>query len=216
MFKDRIDAGKKLTGALEKYNGEGVVVYALPRGGVVLGAEVARVLHTPLDLVIPRKIGHPLNPEYAICAVTESGELICNEEERATIDKEWLKEAIEKEKREAKRRRETYLGLGKPNLRVYETLRLKGKTAIIVDDGVATGLTIRAAIKDIRVKNPKKLVVAVPVVPKDVAEILRKESDELVALEIPEHYLGAVGAYYCGFGQVEDEEVIKLLSRSTK
>lgn len=208
MFEDRAEAGKKLADELKlkKYQGESVVIYALPRGGVVLGYEIARVLGAPLDLVIPRKIGHPFNPEYAICAVAESGELICDEREKAAADPKWLEAEVNREKAEAKRRREAYFRDVQLDID-----SLYGKTAIIVDDGVATGLTIRAAIRDIKRKNPKRLVVAVPVVPKDTAAALFREADELVALEIPDRYAGAVGAYYRDFKQVEDAEVIRLL-----
>lgn len=204
MFKNRTDAGIKLAAALQHYKGMDAVVYALPRGGVVLGVEIAKALKLPLDLVIPRKIGHPHNPEYAICAVTEHGELLCNEAERRAVDPAWLKQAVEKEIQEATRRRETYLK-GRPSVAV------EGKTAIIVDDGIATGLTMRAAIKDLRARHPAKVVVAIPVCPADTAEVLRREADELVVLDIPLVYLGAVGAYYQDFPQVSDEEVIEFL-----
>src|SRR3989344_2654675 len=110
MFKDRNEAGKLLAGKLNKYIGKDVVVYALPRGGVVIGNEIVKILHAPLDLVITRKIGHPTNPEYAICAVSESGEIECDEEERKRVGMTWIREEGERQIGEAKRRREKYLG----------------------------------------------------------------------------------------------------------
>jgi len=208
-FLDRADAGKQLAEKLENYKGEDIVIYALPRGGVVLGYEVAKALGAPLGLVITRKIGHPHNPEYAVCAVTEDGALTCNESEKRTLDPKWLSLRVEEEKKEAKRRHDVYLKNQAP-------LDPKGKTAVIVDDGVATGLTLRAAIRDIKQKNPKEIIVAVPVAPGDVADELKKEVDEFVALDIPSFYLGAVGAYYENFTQVEDEEVIDLLEKLRK
>jgi putative phosphoribosyl transferase len=205
MFSDRAEAGKKLAQALKGYQGQDVVVYALPRGGVVLGIEVAKALNAPLDLVLPRKIGHPFHPEYAICAVTESGQLVCNETEKSSIDQAWLKLEVIKEQAEAKRRRNVYL-------KNKSLVSVRGKIAIIVDDGVATGLTLRAGIKDVKSKKPSQVVLAVPVCPKDIAQILRQESDKLVALNIPDFYLGAVGSYYHHFDQVKDEEVINTLN----
>ena len=103
-FRDRADAGKRLAQALKKYQNQDGVVYALPRGGVVLGAEVARALDMPLDLLIPRKIGHPLQPEYAICAVVENGEMVCNQREVARVDPQWFRQEVESERNEARRR----------------------------------------------------------------------------------------------------------------
>src|SRR3989344_1657662 len=142
-FKDRADAGRKLAHALNKFKGRQGVVYALPRGGVVLGVEIAQALHMPLDLVIPRKIGHPISPEYAIGAVVENGEKVCNEMEVARIDPEWFRREVERERQEARRRRELYLGGREP-------APVEGKTAIIVDDGIATGLTMEVAIRDVK------------------------------------------------------------------
>ena len=142
-FKDRTDAGKKLAQALKKYQNQDGVVYALPRGGVVLGAIVARDLHMSLDLLIPRKIGHPLQPEYAICAVVENGEIVCNQQEVARVDPQWFRQEVEAERQEARRRRELYLGGRDP-------APVAGKTAIIVDDGIATGLTMEVSISDAR------------------------------------------------------------------
>ena len=203
-FRDRVDAGRRLAEALKKYRDQDGIVYALPRGGVVLGAEIARALRLPLDLIIPRKIGHPMSPEYAICAVVEEGEMVCNEWEVARVDPQWFKRVVAAEREEARRRRALYLK-GRPRLPV------EGKTAIIVDDGIATGLTMEAAIRDIKSKNPARVVVAVPVAPRDTAERLGREVDEIVALDIPEYYLGAVGAYYDDFPQVSDEEVVALM-----
>ncbi len=208
-FRDRTDAGKKLAKALEKYKDQPGIVYALPRGGVVLGAEIARHLELPLDLIIPRKIGHPLSPEYAICAVVESGELVCNEWEVSHVDQTWFKQTVEHERREAQRRRELYLAGRQP----YSA---EGKTAILVDDGIATGLTMEVAIRDARARRPARVVVAIPVSPKDTAERLSKQVDAVVALDIPDYYLGAVGAYYDYFEQVSDEEVVELMKSANR
>ena len=203
-FRDRVDAGKQIAKALKKYQNQDGVVYALPRGGVVLGVEVARALGMPLDLLIPRKIGHPLQPEYAICAVVENGELVCNQQEVARVDPEWFRQEVEAERGEARRRRELYLGGRKPT-------PVEGKTAIIVDDGIATGLTMEVSIRDARRRRPKHLVVAVPVAPADTVERLSREVDDFMVLDASPFYLGAVGAYYDRFLQVTDEEVIALL-----
>lgn len=204
QFHDRREAGQQLGQALAKYRGRDGIVYPLPRGGVALGVEIARALAMPLDLVIPRKIGHPHNPEYAICAVTEHGTPICNEHEAARVDPEWLRQRVEAERHEARRRRERYLSGRAP-------LPAAGKIAIVVDDGIATGLTMRAAIQDVKQRRPGRLIVAIPVTPKDTAEYLAREVDEVVALDVPEFYLGAVGAYYDEFPQLTDDDVMRLL-----
>ena len=206
MFINRTDAGRQLARALAKYRGKNAVVYALPRGGVVLGYEVAKVLALPLDLVIARKIGHPHNPEYAVCAVTEDGALICGEKERMLLDDAWLAGAVERERAEAKRRRETYF-----SGRIRRSPA--GKIAILIDDGIATGLTARAALAALRKEKPARVVVAVPCSPPAVTAILRKEADEVVVLTEEAEYRGAVGAYYKEFPQVTDKEVVEFLSK---
>ena len=203
-FNDRKQAGQLLASALDEYKNGGTVVYALPRGGVVLGAEIAKKLGAPLDLVIPRKIGHPDQPEYGICAVTEDGHLVCSKEEIARIDPAWLTTQVQKEQSEAKRRADTYL-TNRPRAQA------QGKTAVIVDDGVATGLTMLAAIEEIKDRNPERVILATPVIPSDVAQRLKRYVDDMIALDVPVLYMGAVGAYYDNFEQVEDQEVIKLL-----
>lgn len=207
-FKDRAEAGKRLAEALRKYKGEDAVVYALPRGGVVLGYEIAKDLKAPLDLVITRKIGYPGNEECAVCAVAEDGHMICDSSAAALLDQEWLKSQAEREMLEARRRREVYLK-GREHLSADE------RTAIIVDDGVATGLTIILAIREIRHQNPKKIVVAVPVASTNASDKIREEADELVVLEVP-LYFQAVGAYYQNFPQLEDEEVIRLMEAASR
>lgn len=203
-FRDRAEAGKQLARRLVGYAGPTSVVYALPRGGVVLGAAVARVLEAPLEILIARKVGHPSNPEYAVCAVTESGEPVCNPTEVPALDAIWLEAAISRERAEAVRRCERYLHGRLP-------ISAAGKTAILVDDGIATGLTMRAAIREMRAQGAARVVVAVPVIPSDTAVVLAREADDVVAVEIPPFFLGAVGAYYDDFHQVTDEEVLALL-----
>lgn len=208
QFKNRKDAGEQLAGLLADYRGRNVVVYALPRGGVPLGHIVAEKLDAPLDLLIPRKIGHPINPEFAIAAVTEDNHVFYGSN-AVTVDDDWLQKEVEAEKSEAKRRRQTYLAGREP-------LSAKGKVSIIVDDGIATGLTMRAAIAQLRDQKPDKIIVAIPVVPPDSATMLREYADELVAVRTPEQYLGAVGAYYQDFPQVTDDEVVGLLRQHSK
>ena len=204
MFRDREDAGTQLAQKLKAYRDTQAVVLALPRGGVVVGERVASDLSLPLDIVVTRKVGHPTNPEYAICAVDEHGTRLCNEAESAGVDKHWLEQAFAREQQEAGRRVALYRSGRVP-------ITLAGKTVIIVDDGIATGLTMRLAIKAVRTQNPACIVVAVPVVPSDIAMKIKREADELVVLEPPEEFSGAVGVHYKRFPQVEDDEVIRLL-----
>ena len=206
-FSDRKEAGRKLAAKLKGYKGSDTVVYALPRGGVVLGYEISRALHVPLDLIITRKIGHPYNPEYAIGAITEEGEALYEERERVEADQDWLKKAAKREQQEALRRRNVYL-------KGRKRTSAQGKRAIVVDDGVATGLTLRAALLSLRKDKPKELIVAIPVAPHDVIQVLRNEADTIVVLEDAQEYLGAVGAYYDEFPQVSDEEVVHFLRQS--
>lgn len=208
-FRNRQEAGRLLSQSLGKYKDELVVVYALPRGGVVLGIEIAKELGADLDLVIPRKIGHPAHPEYAVCAVTEDGYLVCNQAEAARLDPEWLKEEVLRQRAEAKRRRELYLA-DRP------VILPEGKTAIITDDGVATGLTMLAAIEEVKVRGAKRIVLAIPVIPSDTVRLLDEQADEIVALEIPADFMGAIGAYYDEFDQVEDEEVVEQMGSLAK
>ena len=204
FFIDRSDAGKKLAQALMSFKGQPAVVYGLPRGGVVLGAEVARALDAPLDLILVRKIGHPRFPEYAIGAVTDDGALKLNAEEAQTLNPTWIENIATQELREARRRRVLYLGDSPPR-------SVEGKVAIVVDDGLATGLTMEAAVGQLRKRHPKKIVIAVPVAAEETVERLRDTVDELVTLYIPPGEFGAVGAFYRNFEQVSDEDVVSLL-----
>lgn len=203
-FKDRTEAGEKLAEALSEYKGKNAVIYAIPRGGVVTGAEAAQKLDLPLDLILVRKIGHPQNPEYAICAASESGHVLCNEEEAKSIPQNLLEDRIWIERQELLRRHQIYLGGRQP-------LSAEEKIAIIIDDGIATGMTIMTAIHELQHQGAIKTVVAVPIAPADVVEQLRTQADEVITLDAPKDFLGSVGAYYENFPQVSDEEVIDLL-----
>lgn len=204
MFKDRKDGGQKLAVLLSDFKGKDVVVYALPRGGVVTGIEVAGALAAPLDLLVPRKIGHPDNSEYAICAINPEGDTVCAPEGEQLLQTAPVQEIMTHEKQEALRRIHTFLAGRKP-------LSVKGKTAIIVDDGIATGLTMRAAIISLRHRNPKNIIVAVPVTPDDSAREIEKAGVTVIAYAREQFYAGAVASYYRDFPQVEDEEVVRML-----
>jgi len=207
LFHDRYDAGKCLAEKLEAYRGQNVEVFAMPRGGVPLGAEIAGSLKVPLNLIITKKIGHPHNPEYAVGAVSEMGSVVYNQDEISEISPLWLEQEIKNLREEINRRRSVYLPGRCPT-------DLGGKTVVIVDDGIATGYTMAAAIEDLKKTKPTKIVVAIPVVPEEIALRIAGSVDELVSLRIEKFYLGAVGSYYENFSQLQDAEVIALLSSS--
>jgi predicted phosphoribosyltransferase len=207
MFRDREDAGRQLAEKLEAYRGRDAVVIALPRGGVVTGRAVADALGLRLGIACVRKVPHPYSPEYAIGAIEENGALVLNEKEILAIDPEVLDEEIKQAIAEAKRRGALYRRRHKP-------FDLSGKTAIIVDDGIATGLTMLAAIRSVQARRAAGVVVAVPVASKDAVQDIRWAGvADVIVLENPDRFRGSVGAHYREFEQVEDAEVITLLSR---
>src|SRR3989344_4789956 len=205
MFEDRRDAGRKIAGALREYKWKDAIVLALPRGGVVTAYEVAGALGLPLDIVSIRKIGYPENPEYAVGAVDERGAVILNEDIAGSIDQVWLRGETQRQQAEAKRRSLVYRGGRKlPSI--------AGKIAIIVDDGVATGLTMRLAVRVVKAQMPLMVIVAGQGATSETIRILKAEgADEVIVVEPPEEFMGAVGAHYVRFEQVEDAEVIALL-----
>lgn len=208
VFEDRVEAGHKLAKGLLQYKGKDAIVLAIPRGGVVVGYEVANELGAALDVIIPHKIGAPGNTELAIGAVTQDGTLMLNSQliEHLQVSENYIQSEAERQRKEIERRMAKYRGN-------KEYPRLKGRIAILVDDGVATGATLRAAIASIRKNKPASLVLAVPVGPPDTIEALRNEVDTVVCLGTPEPFF-AIGQFYRSFSQTSDEEVIRLLSRA--
>jgi putative phosphoribosyl transferase len=206
-FRDRSDAGHRLAQALASYKGRNAVVLALPRGGVPVAAEVAEVLGASLDLVLVRKIGVPTQPELAMGAVVDGAApiIVRNQEviELSGTTAEEFDAVCVRELAEIERRRKLYLGQ-------RSRVPIAGQVVIVVDDGIATGATTRAALKAIRNRKPKELVLAVPVAPPDTIEQLRGEVDALICLETPELF-GAIGYFYRDFRQVSDEEVVAIL-----
>lgn len=197
-----------LAGALEKFKGQDAVVYSLPRGGVVLGYEVSRHLNAPLDLIITRKIGYPGSRECAVCAVSEDGEMICDSLGASRLNQNWLAARAEEEIKEANRRRRVYLQ-GRP------PLEARGKVAIVVDDGMATGLTALLAVMVLKKQHARRSVVAVPVCSPEAAERIKREADELVALDVPYDFC-TVSEHYEQFPQIEDEDVIRLIKAAER
>ncbi len=208
-FDDRFEAGRKLAKALARYRKQQPAVLALPRGGVPVAAEIAGALDAPLDLVLVRKIGVPFQPELAMGAVVDGDApvVVRNEDviESAGIGETEFKAVCDRELAEIERRRRRYLGS-------RERVDVAGCTAIVVDDGIATGATMRAALRATRMRNPKRLVLAVPVGPTDSVAEMREEADDVVCLET-HVYFGAIGDFYGDFRQISDEEVIETLKR---
>jgi putative phosphoribosyl transferase len=207
-FIDRTDAGRRLAKALAPYKKERPVVLALPRGGVPVAAEVATALDAPLDLILVRKIGVPFQPELAMGAVVDGVEpvIVRNEDviQISGVSETDFNTIRDEQLAEIERRRKLYLG-DRPHPKV------SGRTVIVVDDGIATGATTRAALHAIRMRKPGKLVLAVPVAPTDTLKTLRGEAD-IVCLEDYEDF-GAIGLFYSDFRQVSDTEVIGILAR---
>lgn len=210
ILRDRTEAGTRLAAELLRFKDRDPVVLALPRGGVPVGFEVAKALGAPLDLILVRKIGAPLQPELAVAAVVdgERMELVLNEDvvEALGLSEDDVRKRAKGEVEEIERRRRLYLG-GR------ERVPVRGRTVLVIDDGIATGATMRAALCAVRRREPSHLVLAVPVAPPETVELLRPEVDEIVCLATPSPF-GAIGTFYADFRQVEDEEVRDLLDRS--
>ncbi len=208
-FKDRSEAGKKLAKALHRYEGRNPVILALPRGGVPVAAEVAAALTAPLDLVLVRKIGVPWRPELAMGAVVDGAApiIVRNEDviRDLAIDEGEFKQVCDEELAEIESRRRRYLGARAP-------IEVKNRVTIVIDDGIATGATVRAALRATRMRAPKRLVLAVPVAATEALAELREEADHVICLEAHE-FLGAIGFYYSDFRQTSDEEVIEAIAR---
>jgi putative phosphoribosyl transferase len=209
-FDDRTDAGRKLARALPHLQSEHPVVLALPRGGVPVGFEVASALQAPLDVVLVRKLGSPGQPELGLGAVVDGAnpQLVLNEElvELVQPGKHYLEAEEQRQRAEIERRRVLYWA-GRP------PISLAGRTVIVVDDGIATGATMKAVLQALRQSAPKRLVLAVPVAAGSSLRELSTLADETVCLMTPEPFF-AVSAFYRDFGQTTDEEVIDLLSRA--
>lgn len=205
IFQDRYDAGRRLADALDKYRDEPVIVLALPRGGVIVGYEVANALHAPLNVIISRKIGAPGDPEFAIGAISENGEMAVNDEilSMYRIPQSYVTSEARRQMDEIKRRINLYRN-GRP------LPDLKDKTVILVDDGMATGSTMMAAAKAVQAEKARKVVVAIPVAPPETVETFKKLVDEVVCLSSPEYFMG-VGRWYVNFEQVSDEKVKEIL-----
>ena len=210
LFKNRSEAGMLLADALKGYAGPDTIVLALPRGGVVVGYEVAKALRAPLDVIITRKIGAPGIPEYAIGAVAENGEVLLNDEEikLLAVSPSYLREEIKHQKSEIERRKILYRG-GR------QLPSLKGRRVILVDDGIATGFTVKTSIRAVRAEKPREIVLAVPVAPDDVIDELAATVDAVVCLATPQPFI-AVGAWYQRFEQTTDDEVKSILAATGK
>jgi len=205
LFKDRKEAGEKLAEKLIKFKGsENLLILGIPRGGVVVAREVADFLDARLDILVTRKIGHPYNSEFAVAAVNEDGE-ITKGDSALEVDTEFLETEAENQKNEIKRRLKEYRGIERHP-------KFGNKICILVDDGIATGLTIRSAIDFIKNHNPEKIVLALPVIPLEKLEIFSSLADEVIFVDAPEIFF-SVSQFYEDFPQATDEEVGELLKR---
>jgi putative phosphoribosyl transferase len=209
MFRDRQEAGRMLANELAGLSLHAPVVLALPRGGVPVAAEVAAVLKAPLDLVIVRKVGAPGNPELAVAAIVDGDppDVVLNREivEAYNLDDAALATLVKRERPELQRRRTLYRGSRSP-------LSIAGKTAVLVDDGAATGTTMKVAIRALKRRSPTAIVVALPIAPPETVAELSQEADRIVCLAQPPHFR-ALGYYYRNFEQLDDEDVLAALGR---
>ncbi len=206
--KNRKAAGQALAEALQEYKGrDDVIVLGLPRGGVPVAVEVAEALGAELDLMLVRKLGTPGQKELAMGAIASGGSRVMNESvvRSLNISEDAIRQVEEAERKELQRREQAYRG-------ERPWPELANRCVILVDDGLATGATMRVAVDAVRQDNPAHLVVAVPVAPADTLEVLRKQVDNLVCLAVPE-YFSAIGLWYVDFSQVSDDEVRQILGR---
>ena len=208
FFVDRVDAGRRLASALADFAGKKGVVLAIPRGGVVVAFEIARALDLPLDVIIPRKIGAPENPELAIGAVAEDGTAILDNQliKYLGVSREYVKEETERQKQEIKRRLKLYR-------QDASYIDVRGLDVIVVDDGIATGSTMKAALASVKNRGAASVTVAVPVGPPSTISELNSLADRVVCLYTPE-FFQAIGEFYQDFNQTQDSEVIELLGEN--
>lgn len=210
LFADRHDAGRRLAAELLRFKDQRPVVLALPRGGVPVAFEIATALAAPLDLVLVRKIGHPWSPELAIGAIAEGDgiETVTNDRmaDETDVPQRYLDEEIARQTREIEKRRRLYF-------KGRSAIDIRQRTAIVVDDGIATGATMHVALHALRKRAPAKLVMAVPVAPAAALDSFRSEADEVVCLAAPEEF-GAVSVFYADFRPVEDNVVVDLLEQA--
>src|SRR5438270_8565622 len=210
-FVDRKEAGRELGNALAARfgNRDDIIVLALPRGGVPIGYEVASVLRAPLDIFIVRKLGFPGHEEFAMGAIASGGVRVLNEDvfREYPVPMHLVDAAVQRELKELERREKSYRGSRAPH-------DLRNKTVVVVDDGLATGSTMRAAVRALRQMNPRAIVVAVPVAARETCNELRAEVDDIICLRTPEPFQ-AVGLWYENFDQTSDEDVHKLLDRAS-
>ncbi len=209
-FSNRVEAGKRLAKELLRYTGSDVVVLGIPRGGVVVANEVAAALGAPLDVVVTRKIEAPGEPEFALGAVTQDGDVIMDRQAAESLGAapEYLDEQIRKKREEVKERLQRLRGESP-----YP--KLQGKVVVIVDDGIATGSSVEAAVMTVKRMKPRQIVVAVPVAPADAVETLSEDGTTVVCLEKPGSFL-AIGEFYADFNQVEDIEVRRILDAAAR
>ncbi|WP_018616619.1 phosphoribosyltransferase [Segetibacter koreensis] len=202
MFRDRIEAGVLLAARLKKYKSDAGVVLAVPRGGVPVAYAVASELGFPIEIVLTKKIGHPMNKEYAIGAASLTDYFVIPHE---NISKQYIDQELVRIRERLKEMYKRFMGDKEPE-------SLKGKTVIVIDDGIATGNTLLGTVNVLRKSDPGKIVIGVPVASKSAVQKLAKEVDEVVAVLIPEEFYG-VGAFYKDFHQVSDEEVMFYLDK---
>ena len=210
LFQDRRDAGRQLARALQRFRGMHPLILALPRGGVPVAFEVAKTLGAELDVLLVRKIGAPGQEELGIGAVVDGGDpqIVWNDDALRLLQpsQDYLAAETERQLREIERRRRVYFGDRLPS-------PAKGRTVIVVDDGIATGGTVKSVLRALRRTGPKRLVLAVPVAPLETVESLKEEADEVICLTTPEPFY-AVGLHYADFDQTSDEEVTDLLAEA--
>ena len=210
MFDDRIDAGRQLAEHLRAYRGADTVVVGLPRGGVPVAAEVARRLDAPLDVILVRKLGVPYRPELGMGAIAEGDITVLNEDliARVGVDDAAIRTVADRERAELERRIRRYRGERPP-------VPVEGRTAILVDDGIATGSTARAAVDVLRRRGASRVVLAAPVAPREAVATLGHAADEVVTVETPRLFM-AIGQFYDDFSQTTDDEVADLLAERSE
>ena len=208
MFRDRLEAGERLAAALEGYRGrKDAVVLAIPRGGLPVGAVVAEALELPLDVMLTKKIGHPENAEVAVGAVALSGEVIGPLAHEFGVPESYLRDRIRRVREELRRRHDLYAGGEEP-------VPVAGKTILLIDDGAATGMTLRVAVVALKNAGAARVVIAIPVAPPEAVAVLKPRVDEFVCLETPDDFR-AVGQFYADFTEVDDEQAAGILRSYT-